>query len=77
MLSFGSPASKKVVYTFRPGYLKALEHGNSVTRPKGFCEADKVNFLPVCFVAKSKISQFTPNLIFYENILSISNFGEL
>ena len=25
----------------QPGYLKALEHGNSVPRPKEFCEADK------------------------------------
>ena len=29
------------------GYLKALERGNSVPRPKGFCEADKLNFSAV------------------------------
>ena len=31
----------------RTGYLKALERGNSVPRPKGFCEADKVKLFAV------------------------------
>ena len=30
-----------------PGYQKALERGNSVPRPKGFCEADKVKLSAV------------------------------
>ena len=29
------------------GYLKALERGKSVPRPKEFCEAEKVNFYSV------------------------------
>ena len=36
-----------VLVTVLAGYLKALERGNSVPRPKGFCEADKVNFFSV------------------------------
>ena len=32
---------------WQPGYLKALERGNSVPRPKGFCEPIKVNFSAV------------------------------
>ena len=39
------------------GYLKALEHGNSVPRLKGFCEADKVNLFAFFFLAKYKMSQ--------------------
>ena len=34
------------LYT-RPGYQKALELGNSVPRPKGFCEVDKVKLFAV------------------------------
>ena len=33
--------------TLSPGYLKALERGNSVPRPKGYCEAKKVYFSAV------------------------------
>ena len=32
---------------FGPGYQKALERGNSVPRPKGLCEADKVKLFAV------------------------------
>ena len=54
----------------RPGYLKALERGNSVPRPKGFCEADKVN----CFAVLSQNLKchdllIIDNFIFNENIL--------
>ena len=60
------------------GYLKALERGNSVPRPKEFCEADKVKFFAVLSPnLKCCDSRVIGTLIFYENILFISIFGKL
>ena len=54
------------------GYLKALERGNNVPRPKGFCLADKVKFFAVLLqntncpnlhIIDASISYKRPNFI--------------
>ena len=50
-------------------YQKALERENSVPRPKGFCEADKVNFSAVLLQNSNFCDlHVIDNLIVYENI---------
>ena len=61
-----------------PGYLKALERGNSVLRPKGFCEADKVKSL--VFLSQNlecHNSCVIGNLLFYEKLLYFSTFWQI
>ena len=51
------------------GYQKALEHGNSVPRPKGFCEAYKVKLSAVMSQnPKCWDLRLIDILIFYKNI---------
>ena len=60
------------------GYLKALERGNSVPRPKGFFEADKVkSFAVLSQNLKWSDSCVIDTLLFYENILFISIFHKV
>ena len=54
------------------GYQKALERGNSVARPKGFCEANKVELSAVlpqhpkcCDLRLIDILIFDKNISFY------------
>ena len=54
------------------GYLKALEHRNSVPRPKGFCEANKVKSFAVLWQnLKCCYSHIIDTILFYESILFI------
>ena len=61
-----------------PGYLKALECGNSVPRPKEFCEAKKVNVFAVLLqYIKCRDFLIIEHLLFYENIICIGILSKL
>ena len=47
VLPWCTPCLSNTLVHLLPGYQKALERGNSAQRPKGFCEANKVNFFAV------------------------------
>ena len=60
------------------GYQKALERGNSVPRPKEFCEADKVKcFAVLLHNTKCCDLRMIDHKIFYEKYLFINIFGKL
>ena len=60
---------------YHPGYQKVLECRDSVPRPKGFCEANKVIFLFLLFCSKlwQFIRNWKFNILFVLNIDFISN----
>ena len=61
-----------------PGYQKALERENSVLRPKGFCEADKVKLSAVLTQnPKCRNLHLIDILIFFLNIGFYWSFGKL
>ena len=60
------------------GYQKAMERGNSIPRPKGFCEADKVKFSAVLSQnIKCRDLCIINILMFYENIVFYWSFWQV